>query len=238
LEGTVTDCWDQPIAGVTIQVEGQTEQATTDSKGKFSVPAPMGNVEIHAGKEGFIRGMARVALSKGEDAEFPTPEILLYPEPAAPGFYALGASAYAPMSGSGIDTVGTDLKAFTGLKDLGGAIVGTAGPTRVVFSSTLRNSELAQLNLQLHKLNFVETAELPGVLGTADVKINRWVPETSVPFDLESLPSDNDYLITTRKALDKGAYAFHTQGVLSSTDVDALATIPEEMRIAYAFEVR
>jgi hypothetical protein len=238
LEGTVNDCWDQPIAGVTIQIGGQAEQSTTDAKGRFSMPAPTSDVEIRAGKDGFIRGMARVKLAAGDDGALPSPAIQLYPEPAEPGFYAIGRAAYAPMVGATIDTVGTDLKAYTGLKDFGSATVAKSTPVRVVFSSTLRNSELAQLNLQLHKLSFVETAQVPGVLGVSDVKINRWIPDASIAFDLESLPSENDFLITTRGPLEEGTYAFHTQGVLISTDVDALASVPEEMRVAYVFEVR
>ena len=113
-----------------------------------------------------------------------------------------------------------------------------SGCLEFVFSSEARRSELKQLGLQLHKLKFLENDSVPGVLGETTVKLNLWVSDETVPFDLTGMETDDDYSIKTREKLEPGVYAFHTQGILSSKDPTALDKLPEEMRVAFPFEVR
>jgi hypothetical protein len=68
--------------------------------------------------------------------------------------------------------------------------------------------------------------------------VNLWVPTTDVPFDITGMGSADDYLITSRGALEPGAYAFHVQGVLTDPDLHHLERMPREMRVAYPFEIR
>jgi len=102
----------------------------------------------------------------------------------------------------------------------------------------LRRSELKQLDLQLHKLKFIEEDSVPGVLGETAVRLNLWVADSSVPFDLVGMETEDDYTLKTREPLEAGMYAFHTQGVLTSKDSTALDKLPAEMRISFPFEVR
>ncbi|MDP6935544.1 MAG: hypothetical protein QGG40_21675, partial [Myxococcota bacterium] len=110
-------------------------------------------------------------------------------------------------------------------------------PLSFVFKSTVKSSQLARLDLQLHALDFVGDTIVPGLLGEEPATVNLWVATEAVPFDVTGLPGDH-YLIDTRTPLEPGSYAFHTQGVLTSKDIGALDKLPREMRVAYPFEVR
>jgi DNA-binding FadR family transcriptional regulator len=75
------------------------------------------------------------------------------------------------------------------------------------------------------------------VLGPTEATVNLWISDAEVSFDLESLPSRDDYLITTRAALEPGVYAFHAQDVLNEEDERVLMNLPKEMQVAFPFEV-
>lgn len=235
VDGSVTDVWGTPIQGATVQLEGIVEPVTSDNDGlfKFELKGEAREAyRVQAGKEGYIPGMVKVA--GGED-DVEDAAVELYPEPKQPGFYAVGKKAFEHLSAKEIRTVGSDVSAVTGLPDEGEVHVFAHGPVEFIFSSTLKASELARLNLQLHKLEFVEATEVPGVLGDAEVRVNLWKAGEVVEFDLQGMPRDNTYLITTRDKLPKGVYAFSTQGVLASADPAALDKLPKEMRVAYPF---
>ena len=162
----------------------------------------------------------------------------MYPDPKKVGFYAVTSSAYAELNSKSVRTVGTDIRAFNGLPDVGNVRLNGKKPLEFVFSSEARRSELKQLGLQLHKLRFLENDTIPGVLGETAVTLNLWVSDATIPFDLTGMETDDDYSIKTRETLEPGLYAFHTQGILSSKDPTALDKLPEEMRVAFPFEVR
>ncbi|RME29073.1 MAG: carboxypeptidase regulatory-like domain-containing protein [Deltaproteobacteria bacterium] len=239
LTGKVQDIWGKPIPNATVTVEGQVEQATTDGQGVFHVPAPEAPTRIMAGKEGYIRNVAAYA-PPAEEGEEPAPvTISLYPDPGEVGFYAVGRSDYKKLVAVEAVTKGTEVRAITGLPDIGDALIPQDEPLRFVFSSTLRPERLAQLKLQLHKLEFVQQTELPGVLGETPTAVNLWTATGNpIPYDLTSLPSKDDYLITLREKLPAGAYAFHTQDALTNQSYGALDKLPKELRTAYVFEVK
>jgi hypothetical protein len=238
ISGAVRDPWGHPVSGATVIMEGVFEQAHTDGDGRFSFPLRDGTFRLMAGHDGFIKATATVAHPPGEDGSPPSPEMVLYPDPPGAGFFAVGQDALEPVEGSAIRTVGTELRAFTGLRDVGALRLNGGHAQAFVFTSHLRPSELAQLDLQLHRLEFVDDAALPGALGDQDVAVNLWVARDAVPFDLKGLLSRDDYLVTTRARLVPGIYAFHTNGVLTSRDVETLDKLPREMRVAWPFEVR
>ena len=45
-------------------------------------------------------------------------------------------------------------------------------------------------------------------------------------------------LIVTQDTLEPGVYAFHAQGILHTTENDALEKLPESMQVAFPFEVK
>lgn len=243
MTGSVTDVWGKPLGGATVQFEGVVDHTTTDAEGHFSfvVPDP-GKRRIMAGHDGYVRNTAEITISDDKDAVIPSPVVKLYPEPEQPGFYAVNLRSFDHLEAKPITTVGTEIHAYTGVADIGTVALAGKGKREFVFRSTLRSSELARLDLQLHRLEFITVTPVPGVLGEAEVKVNLHVVKDAAKdtqkFDLKALPTDDTYLITTREPLKPGIYAFDTEGLLTSHDDDVLSKTPKEMQVAYPFEVK
>lgn len=237
VSGTVKDIWGKPIEGASVQIEGLQEQPHTDGQGAFLIEVPVGPHRLMAGKDGYIKGM--VSLDVKEEAEAPLrADFLLYPEPSETGFYSVGASAYQKIEPQNLTTFGTALRAYTGLADVGHGVISHDFTSRFVFSSKLRSSELSRIDLQLHRIEFVASTKVPGLLGEEEVKVNLWTGVESIPFTIEGLPSKDDYLISPKEKLKPGVYAFNTQGLITSADVNALENTPRELREAWPFEVK
>ena len=234
IDGKVQDVWGKPVEGATVQMEGA-ESVTSGADGSFTFPQGEGPIRFVAGKEGYIKNTLKIMPPADPEAEIPEMVIKLYPEPSGLGFHAVGVSEYHPIDQIPLKTVGTDLGAYTGLP-VDPELIG--GKAEFIFSSHASTSELSRLNLQLHRLEFKPSATVAGVTGDVEVKINLWMATESIPFDLTVLPKDHYYLITPRESLPPGHYAFHTQDVLTSKDPDALAKLPQELQIAYPFEVK
>lgn len=240
VSGTVLDIWDQPIEGATVTLEGVVEQQTTASSGAFTFVLPQpGEARVMAGKDGYIKDMA-VVQPPAEDADEPATIVFkLYPDPGEVGFYAIGNRMYHRLPGFEAMTRGTEVRAMTGLHDVGDVVLPPGQAPAFVFSSTLRAERLAQLNLQLHRLQFTQETSLPGVLGETSTDLNMWTAVgNEIPYDLVVLPSRDDFLIELRDALPPGAYAFHTQGALTSQTYEGLDKLPRELRQAYTFEIK
>ena len=235
--GKVTDRWGQPIAGVTLGFTGSANQLVSGPDGSFTIPVQSTDIKVRAGKPGFIRQTLKLTPPSGTAQPGPI-RFALYPDPESTGFYAVGSQNYTPIESKLVKTLGTDIRAFHGLSDVGKARILGKKASEFIFSSDARRSELKQLGLQLHKLKFLEADSLPGVLGETEVKLNIWVSDETIPFDLTGLETNDDYSINTRAPLQPGVYAFHTQGILTSKDPQALDKLPEEMRVAFPFEVR
>ncbi len=235
--GKVTDRWGKPLAGAVVGVTGSANQIVSGADGRFTVPVQQGDVTVRVGKPGFIKQSQTLSSPAGDEPPSAL-VVALYPDPETNGFYAVGSTEYAALGTSAVKTVGTEIRAFNGLVDVGTTRVRSKKAAEFVFSSNARRSELKQLGLQLNKLKFVETATLPGVLGETPVQLNMWVADSTVPFDLTGMETDDDYSIKTRAPLEPGMYAFHTQGILTSVDAGAMDKLPNEMRIAFPFEVR
>lgn len=236
LEGKVIDPWEHGIEDATVIVEGVAEQMVTDTEGSFNVDALDGKMTFLAGKDGYIKGTTQIRVPRGDDVVLPVPEIVLYPDPEEPGFYAVDDLGYARLEAQSVRSVGTELKSFTGLPDLGTAVLPREKPLRLVLATTRRKEEIARLDLQLAHLNFVDHQALKDVTSDTMVTVNLYVADESVPFDVVQL-SSNDYLITSRGPLPPGPYAFHIQSVLTDPDVHHLEKLPREMRLAYPFEI-
>jgi hypothetical protein len=235
--GKVTDRWGKALAGVTVAYTGSSRQFVSAADGTFTVPVQKDDMKVRAGKPGYIKSTLNISPPAGESK----PEKIrftLYPNPEESGFYAVTNSRYSPLAARPVKTLGTEIRAFNGLVDTGSVRLKGAKPIEFVFSSEASRSELIRLGLQLHKLEFVESDTLPGVLGETSVKLNLWVAEKSIAFDLEGLETEDDYMLKTREKLEPGMYAFHTQNLLTSLDMQGFDKLPAEMRVAFPFEVR
>jgi hypothetical protein len=239
VSGTVTDIWGRPVEGATVRLEGAAEHTTTDGAGAFTFEASVGDLRVEAGKDGWIKAGTKVKVVEDAD-DPPAVAIEMHKEPAAPGFYAINHNKkeYSKLEALPIDVVGSEIGAYVGIKDDRDTILRADKAIKVVFSSTAKSTEVSRLGLKLHRLEFVENETVTGVLGDQEVAVNLWVAKEAVPFDLTSLPSEDDYLIAARGPLKPGTYAFHTEGVLSSTSKDALDKTPKELQVAYPFIVK
>lgn len=236
LTGRVQDVWGKPVPEATVVIEGVVERFHADAHGRFEIPTEAPVKRAMAGKEGYIKEVADVPAI-AEDADYSPLTFTLYPQPEKPGFYAIGPTAYIEVPAQRIRMVATELRHFAGVREMPDEALPAARPAQFVFTSMLRPSELARMNLHLSKLAFINHASVKGVLGPEQATVNLWVADTEVPFDLESLPSRDDYLIRTRAALEPGVYAFHAQDVLNEEDERVLLNLPKEMQVAFPFEV-
>jgi hypothetical protein len=240
MSGAVKDVWDAPIANASVTIEGITELANTDAKGEFTMPVLEGKKRIKAGAEGHVFVQETFVFPEGEASkvEMPKVELVLYPEPPSEGLFLVNSSKYSKLDGQTIDTTGTELQAYTGVEDPGKVSVKAKPRQRFVYRVGLSPSEIARVGLELHRLEFVKDTTVTSAMGETNVKVNRFVAKEEVEFDLKELATDNHYLIITRGKLAAGTYAFHSEGLLTSGDVDGLDKTPEELRKAYPFEVK
>lgn len=237
LAGNVKDVWGNPVSDATIVIEGVLERYHSDSAGKFSIDTEGAVGRVMVGKAGYIKDIEEVAPLPEEADDYDPLAFSLYPEPEQPGFYAVGPREYVHLEAKRIRVVGTELKHFAGVKDAADQALGGGKPATFVFSSTLRASELARMNLHLSRLDFVDHTSVKGVLGAMDATVQLWVAQEDVAFDLTALPARDAYLITTREPVKPGMYAFHAQDVLNEEDERILMNLPKEMQVAFPFEV-
>lgn len=177
-------------------------------------------------------------LSRAEGGEGWQPlSFHLYPDPPRPGFYGIGSTAYVAADARPVRLLATDNESFAGIEDSPEAVL-PVGKLEFVYSTPLRRSELAQLNLRLSRLRFVESGTMRGPLGRQAIAVNLWVAAADVPFDLEALPTADDYLVRARDIVAEGTYAFHAHNLLAETDEVRLRMLPREQQAAWAFEVR
>ncbi|HCH61272.1 MAG: hypothetical protein CL927_12305 [Deltaproteobacteria bacterium] len=240
MSGKVSDVWNTPIAGATVTIEGVKELATTGADGSFNLPVLTGKKRFKAGAEGFVHVQETIVFPEGagDGVEKPDVKLTLYPAPESTGFHLVNTQSYSKLDGQAIDTTGTELHAYTGIENPGEVKVGVKPRHRVVYRVEHEPHEIAQMGLELHRLEFVAESLVPGPEGEESVKINRFIAKEAVEFDLKQLASDDCYLIVTRAGLEPGYYAFHSEGLLTSNDVDVLDKTPEKLRKAYPFQVK
>ncbi len=237
LAGEVKDIWGNPVSDATVVIEGVVERYHSDSAGKFTIDTEANVSRVMAGKDGFIKDIEVVAAPGEEDDDYDPLAFALYPEPDQPGFYGVGPRDYVHLEARRIRVVGTELKHYAGIQDVADQGLSGGQPATFVFSSTLRSSELARMNLHLSRLDFVDHTRVKGVLGAMDATVNLWVAAEEIAFDLKALPARDAYLITTREPVGPGMYAFHAQDVLNEEDERILLNLPKEMQVAFPFEV-
>lgn len=234
LHGQVVDIWGNPVPEATVVVEGESERPTTDAQGNFTLPLKEGKQRIKAGREGYIQEHVEIEVVPG--AEPPTPILRLYPKPSEPGFYVVGQGEYTRLEPQRVHTYGSDLRTVTGIKSVETRV--EADPVEVVFHTDLRMDEIMRLGLELHKLEYLKTTELPGALGQGEVTVNLWTSQGEVDVDVAPMRSRNDYRLTPKEPVEPGWYAFTTQELLDPEEGDDLSRVPKELQVAFPFELR
>ena len=239
LDITVLDVWSQPVAGATVVLEGVTERITVDGKGRASTEVEPGSVRLSAGANGFIKDAVVVEIDAEADETTKT-TLTLFPIPESPGFHGLGEQSYVKTIEAPITVIATELTTFHGIKDIPKAATlprrGIAH--RFVYQTTLREQELKRMDIHLSKLDFKENAPVIGPMGEVEVDVNLWIPAQDIDYNVKTMEAQDNFLIVVSSELETGVYAFHAQGILDARESDALAKLPKEMKVVYAFEVR
>lgn len=194
-------------------------------------------MSFSVGKEGYISNSAQLT-PPADDAEMPSVDFALYPKPDSDGFHLIAQNEYRHLEAARVSEIGTELRSYTGIADIGQVAIRTDEKLSFIFQSTLRASQLTQLQLQVHRLEFTETVMVPGVEGDTPVGINRWIAVEPVEFDVKGLNAENLYMINLRTKVPEGVYAFHVENLLTNNTPGSLSSTPQEMQVAYPFEVK
>jgi len=235
IEGKVVDIWGHPVEGATVMMVGQGEKPLTDAEGRYRLPRVDGKHELKAGRKGYIQ--AHATLDVSADANPSGPVFELYPKPEEPGFFAITSGQYIHLGPETVHSVGNDLRTFRGLKSKGEASVDTE-ELEVIFHTELTEDEILRLGLQLRKLEYKGEGKVPGPLKPTTVKVGLYTDAGEVPIDITPMKSRTDYMITPKKPLERGVYAFQTQHLLDEHDPARFEQLPEELRKVFPVELR
>lgn len=240
--GTVTDIWNKPVEGVSIIMEGVSEEQISSSSGAFSFVIPQGKegqLRFRATHNKYLYDVEMVSYSKDAEIEdIPSVGFSLYPKPEEKGFFAIGPQQYIPLNGEKTRRVATKLESYQGIVDVGSTLILNSSP-KFVFHTTLRKEEIKQIDLHLYQLNFKEKEELKGILGETVVEIDLWIPkEMPIDFSIKSLDQAEMFLLEFNQDLAKGLYAFSTRDVLGEKTRGKEPDLPKELQVAYPFEIK
>ena len=247
VNGKVLDIWDKPIAGAMIQVKDVVEKQTSGNDGSFTFtfdketsaklqdPNTDDTLRFRAGHNDYIHDVEIMAYSIMADKDNPKEVVFhLYPKPNEKGFFGVGSSEYLSLNGETITEFNAPLNKIYGLQKVGKVRFNDATPD-FVYHSSLRPEEIKQIDLGLYKLEFKEKEDMTGLLGDAPVEIDLWVANSKpIPFAIRTLDQEEMYVITFEKPLEKGVYAFSGQYI----EKDNKHILPEELRVAYPFEIK
>ena len=236
IHATVVDLWDNPVELADVSVEG-TEgvegKITTNADGKFEIPtAP--EVKISLSREGIVPHTTTVKQEK--EAADTNLTIKVVPVPETPGFHLVGPDSYLPLSAQPVVRVGTQLKTWHGIQSAGDFDVkGT--PFRVVYHApNLKLDEIARLNIELHRLTFVESTKVDSVDGPAEVNVNLWTSGGEVEVVREGL-GDNENYVYRVDELPPGTYAFASQDLLNPKG-KSYDSVAASVRNVHAFTIK
>jgi hypothetical protein len=236
--GTVEDIWGKPIPDAIVAVAGTSDQLRTDERGGFRMPFKVGPAQVRAGKDGWIAATREIIVPEDGDEQRNLLTIELYPDPPEPGFFGIGHKALEHLEAVPVKELGTDIETVVGLPRVPSLVLPRKDTQRFVYTSTLRSSEIAKIELQLHRLEYQKHVDIAGALGEQQATVDLWVAVEAIPFDLKGLGSKDDYLVETRKKLEPGIYAFHTQHLLDSVEQGRVDKLPREMQVAFPFEIK
>lgn len=236
--GTVHDIWGKAIPEATVAVAGTSDQHKTNERGHFLMPFKVGPTQIRIGKDGYIPLTQELVIPEDADELPSVVTVELYPDPPEPGFFGIASRTIEHLEAVKVKELGTDIETLVGLPRIPSLVLPRSETQRFIYTSTLRSSEIAKIELQLHRLEYKKHVDLPGALGEQQATVDLWVAAEQIPFDLKGLGSRDDYLVATRNKLEPGVYAFHTQQLLTSIEQGRVDKLPREMQVAFPFEVK
>ena len=235
VEGTVHDIWNNPIEGAEVLMENVDQPNTTNSAGAFSFPITEGKtMRFRASKEGFVPVVGETSAATGEGAKI---SLSMYPTVESNGFWLINTDKYTPLPASNVDKKGAENQHILGVYDVGSVSINQPRPS-FVFRSTLRKEQLAQIDLEIHKLTFVDSTKFNSLTGLQDVEIDLWVPETQAKFVIKDLGAQDHFLIEISDPLPQGVYAFHSYSILNPQKNVDTSSLPKELMKVFPFEIK
>ncbi|TVQ91405.1 MAG: carboxypeptidase regulatory-like domain-containing protein [Deltaproteobacteria bacterium] len=239
LNGRVVDIWGSPIEGAMVKLDGSAERPITDAHGRFAMPAGEGSATLHAGREGYIQGELQVQFTDEGARTHDDGDIVvkLYPIPSEKGFHVVGPSSYIKLQPKLIRAVGSNIESLYGIREPGRISV-DGEPLRFLYHGDLRYDQLMALDVSLHRLKYVERADLTSITST-DVKLDLYVSDERTPIEISRLKSRNDYLLQTTGPLERQhIYALTTNRLLDPADDESFQRIAPALRLAFPVELR
>lgn len=233
LTTTVVDPWGNGVAGATLAVAGSDATHTTNDQGQVVLPLMAQEYAFTVSGEGLIDATKNVSFEKAEGKQ--TASIDVVPVPKKAGYHVIGEAGYAAVGSQVVRTVGNDLMSHYGI-DSAGETLPKADTIRVVYNTPLPKDELARLDLELHKLTFLEEMDLKTAEGNEKVEVDMWVSAGPITFDRAQLGGSDDNYLFSLNGLEPGAYAFVTQGLLRPATADAFAANPSKKVHAFRVE--
>ncbi len=101
VEGKVVGAYDQPLAGVSVQVLKSTYKATSGPDGSYSVPFAPGTFQLSYNLDGYTS--YQLDLDIQQATTFPAEQVKLYPVPEDRGIYHLGRSGLQAIESAKVD---------------------------------------------------------------------------------------------------------------------------------------
>ncbi|MEC7985718.1 MAG: hypothetical protein VX278_11185 [Myxococcota bacterium] len=238
VDGQVNDIWGNPVEGVTASMQGADNKEKTDGNGEFSFTAKEGKMSFRADKSGYIPVLASTSYKK-EDEASPKINMVMYPDPESKGFWAIGSSKYIQLQSQKIHEKEANLNTIKGLHQVGKKeeIRLKSPKPNFVFRTDLRKEQVTQLGLQIHRLEFVENRDFQSLTGIKTVAVNLWIATDEVKYTMKRMETEDRYLVQVTEPLKKGIYCFHSNNVLTNKDSTDSRNIPEELLLAYPFEI-
>jgi hypothetical protein len=235
LNGKVVDLWGAPVPGATVTLGDDGSAAKANKNGGFSIKQlKSGTYKLAAEKEGYIGETFEVKFNAEADASS-TKSLSLTPEPTIDGYSLVGPKGYLQLEPVTVKRVGTDIKSFQGIESTGDIEIDGAN-VRVVFHTPLKMDQVARLDIELHRLEFVRETEIGTVDGTSNVDVNLWVDAGKVEYTQATKGSDDNYVFEMSK-LPSGSYAFVSMSLLDAKS-NAFDAIAEPVRKVHAFTVK
>ena len=238
LSGEIKDIWGNAISGASIKMKGSDTEQLSDSSGQFSFslekePSEQTQYAFRADAEGFLYGTSTFEFfpeDQRPDSAASSVSIELYKNLPNSGFYIIGEKDYEPVKAEKIKLYATELEQIIGIKDIGSSLL---RGNSMMFKSSLRQEQIKQLDLKLHRLEFQEKKLIKGVTGPQEIDLDLWLPKEEIAYVLKGLNEDSHFLIEFEE-IDPGVYAFSSNGLLENRS--SQVSLPEEQREVFPFE--
>jgi hypothetical protein len=173
--------------------------------------------------------------------------VVLWPETAQPGFFAVGPRGYLHLPAREVRLLPPARKSAEPLPVVtvpedARIPAGTGG---FVFRSTVSAAQMKGLDLRLSRLRQLDAPPPRTPRGSASAPAPStpagdaplYHSRDDLPHTLEAMPAKDTWKVTLPSPLAPGVYAWHTANALGVREQEAWDLLPRERRLAWTFHV-